>query len=415
MWRVRVPRTGGPSTPATLNTVPYAACGLGELLAEQGDVEGARAAYQQAIDSGDPDAGPSAASRLGWLLEQQGDVAGARAAYQQAIDSGHPREAPYAAVNLGPLLAKEGDVAGARAAYQRAIDSGDPDAAPDAVYRLGLLLAEEGDVAGARAAYQRAIDSGHPDAGPRAANNLGLLLAEEGDVAGARAAYQRAIDSGHPDAGLRAANNLGLLLAEEGDVAGARAAYQRAIDSGIPEVATPAAVNRAKLPGQRARHRTAPTTAGRVSEDRARLVLSNRERVGRGLEFLASGLGQFTGARLPTSSSGARDWAEVLAVRDRTRGVRAREYLPSDPRIQLRVMTEEWRAFKDELSPVARSYASELRDTGNRWAHGGAFSAADANRALDTMERLLIAVGATDQASHVSRIRAYPRAPLSAP
>ena len=73
-----------------------------------------------------PDYAPRAAFNLGVLLEKQGDVAGARAAYQRAIDSGKPDYALMAAVNLGMVLGKQGDVAGARAAYQRAIDSRAP-------------------------------------------------------------------------------------------------------------------------------------------------------------------------------------------------------------------------------------------------------------------------------------------------
>ncbi len=65
----------------------------------------------------------SGANNLGLQLAEQGDVAGARAAYQLAIDSDHHDQAPRAAFNLGVLLAEK-DVAGARAAYQRAIDSG---------------------------------------------------------------------------------------------------------------------------------------------------------------------------------------------------------------------------------------------------------------------------------------------------
>jgi hypothetical protein len=42
-----------------------------------------------------------AAVMLGVLLEEQGDADGAKAAYQQAIDSGHADMAPMAAVNLG--------------------------------------------------------------------------------------------------------------------------------------------------------------------------------------------------------------------------------------------------------------------------------------------------------------------------
>ena len=139
---------------------------------------------------------------------------GARAAYQQAIDSGHADAAPMAAVNLGELLAEQGDADGAKAAYQQAIDSGHADAAPTAAVNLGELLAEQGDADGARAAYQQAIDSGHADAAPTAAVYLGELLAEQGDADGARAAYQQAIDSGHPDEAA-ARVYLGQLLAEQ--------------------------------------------------------------------------------------------------------------------------------------------------------------------------------------------------------
>ena len=63
-------------------------------------------------------------------------MAGAKAAYQQAIDSGHADAAPEAAVSLGALLAEQGDVAGAEAAYQQAIDYGRIETADSA--RQGL-------------------------------------------------------------------------------------------------------------------------------------------------------------------------------------------------------------------------------------------------------------------------------------
>src|SRR2546421_604840 len=82
------------------------------------------------------------AGNLGVLLAEQGDVAGAKAAYQQAIESEHADVAPWAAVNLGLLLAEQGDVADAKAAWQQAIESGHADAAPSAAFNLGLLLEE---------------------------------------------------------------------------------------------------------------------------------------------------------------------------------------------------------------------------------------------------------------------------------
>jgi Tfp pilus assembly protein PilF len=255
---------------------PQAARNLGLLLAEQGDVEGARAAFQQAIASGHPDEAPRAARNLGLLLAEQGDIEGARAALQQAIASGHSDEAPRAARSLGMLLRRD-DVRGACAAFQQAIASGHPDQAPRAAVNLGITLAKQRDVEGARSAFRQAIDSQHADSAPQAARNLGLLLAGQGDVEGARAAFQQAIASGHPDEAPRAARNLGLLLAGQGDVEGARAAFQLAIDSGHPDQASRAAVNLGALlakahdlVGARAAFQRVITTADEISDPEVR-------------------------------------------------------------------------------------------------------------------------------------------------
>ena len=184
---------------------------LGLLLREQDDVEGAKAAYQRAIDSGHAKPASDAAFNLGVLLAEQGDLPEAKAAYQQAIDSDQADWAPRAAFNLGVLLQKQGDLSEAKVAYQQAIKSGHVDWAPRAAYNLGLLVHEQGDVEGARALYQQAIDSGDPEAAPLAAFHLGRLLAKQGDVEGAMTAYRQAIASGHAVAAPVAAKNLGLL------------------------------------------------------------------------------------------------------------------------------------------------------------------------------------------------------------
>jgi tetratricopeptide (TPR) repeat protein/type II secretory pathway pseudopilin PulG len=226
---------------------PLAAAALGALLEEQGDVEGAKAAYQQAVDSGDTEAAPLAAVKLGYLLRDQGNMEGARAAYQVAIDSGHAEHAPAAWIGLGNLLRLKGDVEGAKSAFQKATASDNADQVPRAEVNLGVLLAENGDVEGALAAYQRAIASGHADQVPMAEANLGALLAVQGNVEGAKAAYQRAINSGHASHAPRAALGLGRLLRDQGDVVGAPAAYQQAINSGHAEHAPRAAIDLGNL------------------------------------------------------------------------------------------------------------------------------------------------------------------------
>jgi hypothetical protein len=69
--------------------------------------------WGKATSSGHADAAPTAVVRLGALLAEQGDVAGAKDAYQKAIGSGHAEMALRAAVSLGALLAEHPDMPGA--------------------------------------------------------------------------------------------------------------------------------------------------------------------------------------------------------------------------------------------------------------------------------------------------------------
>jgi DNA polymerase III delta prime subunit len=145
---------------------------------EQGDVEEARAAYQQAIASGHA---PKAVFSLGRLLERQGDVRGAKKAYQQAIASGHADYAPVAAFSLGNLLERQGHVEGAEASYRQAIASGHAEVAPEAAIILGELLEKQGDLEGAKTVYQWVIASGHPEWAPQAALHLRELREKQDD------------------------------------------------------------------------------------------------------------------------------------------------------------------------------------------------------------------------------------------
>jgi predicted AAA+ superfamily ATPase len=135
------------------------------------------------------------------------------------------------------------------------------------------------------------------------------------------------------------------------------------------------------------------------------MATSNRDRVGRGLEILAAGLGPFADERMTAAAPDGRNWVEMLQARDAAKHGREKQYSKSDPQFLLQVISEEWRAFRDQLSRAEQSFASELRDTRNRWAHGDAFSADDTYRALDTMERLLSAADAAEQAGEVRRLR----------
>src|SRR5262249_21777789 len=71
------------ATPVGLVNIGYGA----KVIFGQSEV--ARKAWTKAADSGDADAVPQAAGNLGTLLKEQGDMEGAKAAYQRAVDAGH--------------------------------------------------------------------------------------------------------------------------------------------------------------------------------------------------------------------------------------------------------------------------------------------------------------------------------------
>lgn len=72
----------------------------------------------------------------------------------------------------------------------------------------------------------------------------------------------------------------------------------------------------------------------------------------------------------------------------------------------LQIMERLWNeAFRDVLDRTHRSIVNELVDVRNKLAHDGKFSYDDAERALDSMRRLLEAVGAEERADEVGKMR----------
>jgi len=133
------------------------------------------------------------------------------------------------------------------------------------------------------------------------------------------------------------------------------------------------------------------------------MAISNRERVGRGLEILNTGLMPYVMRELK-SRYGKRWWTD--GVEAALQGAVGREamiasgteetrFTKLDVQALLVIMWDNWnQVFHDQLGHVGRSYVSELREVRNRWAHQKSFAGDDAHRALDTMARLLEMTGA---------------------
>ena len=143
------------------------------------------------------------------------------------------------------------------------------------------------------------------------------------------------------------------------------------------------------------------------------MAISNRDRVGQMFDAVGPALNEFITRVLSAELPAGHSWTQLVALRDQQNGITGKTYEPGDPQVQLRMLTENiphqvkagWRPFEGQLSAVQRSYASELRDARNGWAHNRSFSDDDAYRVLDTAERLLTGISSPEAAEKVKRIR----------
>ncbi len=125
------------------------------------------------------------------------------------------------------------------------------------------------------------------------------------------------------------------------------------------------------------------------------MATSNRDRVGKALEGLQSGLKPFVEQ-------------ELKAVHGKYWVTKVTEHWPNElqwdgdePRLDaaplLRMLWDQWNeVFRRTLGHAERSLVSELRDVRNSWAHQEPFSTDDTYRALDSAQRLLTAIAAPE-------------------
>ncbi len=135
------------------------------------------------------------------------------------------------------------------------------------------------------------------------------------------------------------------------------------------------------------------------------MAITNQERIGKAMELLRAGLAPFVEREIQAA-------VKVGSVRmEAVRRFADDPVLGQKPVAQwdaaglLKLMWETWNdVFGRTLGRAERSLVQELRDWRNKWAHQEPFSSDDADRALDSMARLLAAVSAS-QADDVQKIK----------
>ncbi|MDA3626663.1 tetratricopeptide repeat protein [Saccharopolyspora sp. WRP15-2] len=200
-----------------------------------GDVEFTGQALSLVADAGHPDRQQEALLFLGALRNENGDMAGAREAWERAASGDKPHEAAVARSSLAELLQNDGDLDGAEQQLAE-VAAGDTENAGEAALRLGVLRDERDDVDGALAAFERAASVGDRNQVALATAYRAPLLAKRGETDLAEDAYAAAIASGVAEIQAHAALELGNLRRDNGDDAGARDAYEQALAFDDPDV-----------------------------------------------------------------------------------------------------------------------------------------------------------------------------------
>jgi len=134
------------------------------------------------------------------------------------------------------------------------------------------------------------------------------------------------------------------------------------------------------------------------------MALTNKERVGRVLDFVAEGLGPWMFGLL--ESKYGSDWADQVV---RAAGPTPRDTSPNatDPSYLFWLFDKQWHGlFKDHgLSFEDKRAVSALWDARKKWAHGAPIPSEVAERVLMDGEQLLRSVGAVKQADTVDEMR----------
>jgi predicted AAA+ superfamily ATPase len=126
------------------------------------------------------------------------------------------------------------------------------------------------------------------------------------------------------------------------------------------------------------------------------MAITNHERVGKAMDLLKEGLAPFVERELRNlHKTRAAEEARRYLGEDRLNA--SKPVAQWDAAALLKLIWEAWNeVFGRTLGRAERSLVQELRDWRNKWAHQEPFSSDDADRALDSIARLLSAVSAKE-------------------
>jgi predicted AAA+ superfamily ATPase len=134
------------------------------------------------------------------------------------------------------------------------------------------------------------------------------------------------------------------------------------------------------------------------------MAITNHERVGKAMDLLRAGLAPFVEREIQAAVQAGTVRMEAVRRFAEDPILGSKPIAQWDAAGLLKLMWETWNdVFGRTLGRAERSLVQELRDWRNKWAHQEPFSSRDAERAMDSMVRLLTAISA-NEADEVDRM-----------
>lgn len=135
------------------------------------------------------------------------------------------------------------------------------------------------------------------------------------------------------------------------------------------------------------------------------MAITNQERIGKAMELLREGIAPYIEREVQSAVKTGSVRMEAIGRFAEDPMLGQKPIAQWDAAGLLKLLWETWNdVFGRTLGRAERSLVQELRDVRNKWAHQNPFSSDDADRALDSMARLLTAMSAP-QADEVNKIK----------
>jgi len=127
------------------------------------------------------------------------------------------------------------------------------------------------------------------------------------------------------------------------------------------------------------------------------MKLENSDRISQSLRLLSQALSPYVEQKMREVHGNTWLYQVKLCISNKNNSNRSDEEILQDPAVLLSVINQRWdKVFKTYLSPE-RGLVNELIEVRNKAAHNNCFSADDTYRALDSIHRLLVKIGAEQE------------------